>query len=321
MRLGIRTIMLLGFVAGVACYQDGGTEPLADGITRVFLTDAGFPFDAVSRVEVYVTEVAASTQEDPAAGQGDWVRLAAPHRTFDLLALQHGTTALLGEAHVPPADYRAVRLAIDGDASRVVWKGGGEARVRWPAEGEFTVHARVDEAMAVPIEGTRIVIDFDVGTSFTNAIADPLHDFLFVPFLRAVDAGATGTLRGTVRGDIDGDGLPEPVASAGVAVYRGAATEPPGTWILVATGHTDGAGAFVVGFLLAGTYIVQADAPAGTTLGSQTAAHVSIAAGQDVSLPLVLPRIAATSPQPTGADATAVAPGGPQPAAQSRSSR
>lgn len=312
--------MLLGFVAGVACYEDGGTEPLADGITRVFLTDAGFPFDAVSRVEVYVTEVAASTQ-DAGAGQGDWVRLAAPHRAFDLLALQHGTTALLGEAHLPPADYRAVRLTIDGDLSRVVWKGGGEARVRWPAEGEFPVHARVDEAMAVPVEGSRIVIDFDVGTSFTNALADPLHDFLFVPFLRAVDAGVTGTLRGTVRGDIDGDGIPDPVASAGVSVYRGAATEPPDTWTLVATGHTDGAGGFVVGFLLAGTYIVQADAPAGLTLGSQTAAHVRIAAGQDVSLPLVLPRIVATSPQPTGAEEPAIAPGGPQLADQSRSSR
>lgn len=317
MRLAVRTIMLLGVVAGVACYQDGGTGPLADGITRIYLTDAGFPFEAVSRVEVYVTEIAASTQADTTAGVGAWVRLAAPHRAFDLLALQHGTTALLGETQLAPGDYRAVRISIDGDSSRIVWAGGNEARVRWPGAGEFTVHARVDEAMAVPAEGTRIVIDFDVGMSFTNALADPLHDFLYVPFLRAVDVGATGTLRGTVRGDVDGDGVPDPVARAGVAVYRGAAADPPDTWSLVATGHTDGAGAFVVGFLLAGTYIVQADAPAGLTLGSLTAAHVRIAAGADVSLRLVLPRLVATSAHPTGA----AAPAAPQPAVHSRSPR
>jgi hypothetical protein len=321
MHLAVRTIMLLGLAAGVACYRDGGTEPLADGITRIFLTDAGFPFDAVSRVEVYVTEIAASTQADTTAGAGAWVRLAAPHRAFDLLALQHGTTALLGEVRLPAGDYRAVRLSIDGDSSRIVWTAGGEARVRWPAAGEFTVHARVDEAMAVPTEGTAIVIDIDVGTSFTNAIADPLHDFLFVPFLRAVVVEATGTLRGTVRGDVDGNGILDPVTGAGLAVYRGDAGDPPSAWTLTATGHTDGAGAFVLGFLLAGTYIVQADAPAELTLGSLTAAHVTVAAGQDVSLPLVLPRLGASAPDLTVDGGTAAAPATPQPAEQSRSPR
>ncbi len=321
MRLAVRTIMLLGLVAAAACYRDSGTGPLADGITRVFLTDADLPFDAVSRVEVYVTEIAASTQADTSASSGAWVPLAAPHRAFDLLALQRGATALVGEAQVPPGGYRAVRLSIDGDSSRIAWRAGGNARIRWPADGVFAVYARVDEPIAVPAEGLQLVIDFDAGESFSNAIADPLHDFLFVPFLRAVDRGATGTLRGTVRGDVGGDGVAEPVAAARVAVYRGNPSDQQSGWTLTATGRTDDAGSFVVGFLLAGTYIVHATAPAPLRLGSLTAAHVTIAAGQDVSLPLVLPHLSASSPVPTDADGSAFASATPQPADQSRSPR
>ena len=314
MRLAVRTIMLLGLVAGTACYRDSGTGPLADGITRVFLTDAGLPFDAVSRVEVYVTAIAASTQADTAASSDAWVPLALSRRSFDLLALQRGATALVGQAQLPPGDYRAVRLSINGDSSRIVWKTGGDARIRWPAGGEFTVHARVDEPIAVPPEGVQIVIDFDAGESFTNAIADPLHDFLFVPFLRAVDREATGTLRGTVRGDVVGDGVAQPVAAAQIAVYRGDPADPQSAWTLTATGRTDDAGTFVVGFLLAGTYIVHATPPAPMTLGSLTAAHVIIVAGHDVSLPLVLPHLSASSPAPTDAEGTTFASATPQPA-------
>jgi hypothetical protein len=313
--------MLLGLATGVACYRDGGTEPLADGVTRIFLTDAGFPFEAVSRVEVYVTEIEASTQADTSAGEGTWVRLADPHRAFDLLTLQRGTTALVGEVRLAPGDYRSVRIWIDGDSSLVVWKGGGEARIRWPSSGEFAVQARVDQSISVPPEGTQIVIDFDVGESFTNVLADPLHDFLFAPFLRAVDVAATGTLRGTVRGDLDGDGVPDPVGGAAIAVYRGDPGGPSSAWTLTATGRTDSSGGYVVGYLLAGSYIVRADAPASGVLGSLTASHVTIAAGQDVSLPLVLPNLSATSLDLTEASGTAAAPATPQSAEQSRSPR
>jgi len=302
-------------VAGAACYQDGSTGPAADGVTRVFLTDAGFPFDAVSHVEVYVTEIAASTRADTSAGAGGWVTIESPRRRFDLLALQQGTTTLLGEAQIPAGDYLAVRLGIDCDSSRILWKDGGEARVRWPVKGELALHGLVEEPMAVPEGGAQLVIDFDVGRSFTDQLADPLHDFVFMPFLRAVNAAATGTLRGTVRGDPDGNGTLEPVRDAAITVYRGDPAEPPGTWSVTATGHTGGDGAFVVAYLLAGTYIVQAEAPAAPLLASLTVAHVSVAAGDDVSLPLVLTPVGGTSPTIGGADDILI----PQPLEQSRS--
>jgi len=302
-------------VAGTACYQDGGTGPAADGITRVFLTDAGFPFDAVSHVEVYVTEIAASTQADTSAGAGGWFTIERPRRRFDLLALQQGTTTLLGEAQLPAGDYLAVRLGIDGDSSRILWKDGGEARVRWPVSGELALHALVEAPLAVPEAGARLVVDFDVGRSFTTQLADPLHDFLFMPVVRAVNASATGTLRGTVRGDLDGDGAPEPVRDAAITVYRGDPAEPPGTWTLTATSHTGADGAFVVAFLLAGAYIVQAEPPATALLASLTVAHVSVAAGDDVSLPLLLSPVGGASP----AVGRAAGVRTPQPLEQSRS--
>jgi len=311
----VRAVLLLGVVAGAACYQDGGTGPAADGVTRVFLTDAGFPFDAVSHVEVYVTEIAASTQADTSAGAGGWLIIESPRRRFDLLALQQGTTTLLGEAQIPAGEYRAVRLAIDCDSSRILWKDGGEARVRWPVSGELALHAVVEEPLAVPEGGAQLVVDFDVGRSFTDRLADPLHDFVFLPVLRAVNAAATGTLRGTVRGDLDGDDTLEPVRDAAITVYRGDPAQPSGTWSVTATGHTGADGSYVVAFLLAGSYIVQAEAPAAALLAPLTVAHVSVAAGDDVSLPLVLTPVGGASPAIGGADGVRA----PQPLEQSRS--
>jgi len=279
------------------------------------LTDAGFPLDAVSHVEVYVTEIAASTQADTSAGAGGWVSIESPRRRFDLLALQQGAATLLGEAHIPAGDYLAVRLAIDCDSSRILWKDGGEARVRWPVNGELALHALVEEPLAVPEGGAQLVIDFDAGRSFTNQLADPLHDFAFMPFLRAVNAAATGALRGTVHGDLDGDGTLEPVRDAAITVYRGDPAQPPETWSVTATGHTGVDGAFVVAFLLAGSYIVRAEAPAATLLAALTVAHVSVAAGDDVSLPLVLSPVGGTSPTIGGADHVLLL----QPLGQSRS--
>jgi len=294
----VRTIMLLGVMAGAGCYQDSGAGPAADGITRVFLTDAGFPFASVSRVEVYVTEIAASTRSDTAAGASGWTVIETPLRRFDLLALQQGTTTLLGAAQIPAGDYRAVRLSIDCDSSRIVWQGGREASVRWPVSGELALHALVEQPLAVSEGGAQLVIDFDVGRSFTNQLADPLHDFVFMPVIRAVNASATGNLRGTVRGDVHGDGAPERLPGAGITVFRGDPTQPPETWSVVATGHTDSSGVYVVAYLLAGGYIVLAEAPAAALLGSLTVSHVSVAPGQDVTLPLVLPALGGASPMP-----------------------
>ena len=128
-----------------------------------------------------------------------------------------------------------------------------------------------------------VVVDFDVRRSFAPASDDPSHEFVFTPFLRAVDAGNTGTLSGRVFGDADSDGIPEPIDGAGVAVLRGDPSEPAYVWDLVATGR------YTVGFLTEGTYIVQVEAQLYPNLASVFSPDVTISLGSETGHSVTLP--------------------------------
>ena len=91
----------------------GPAGPGGDGRTAVFLTDAPFPFDRIARVDIHIAEIGLSPQADTSQGPPGWITVAQPDRVFNLLDLQNGTTALLGEADVPPGQYRAVRVTFD----------------------------------------------------------------------------------------------------------------------------------------------------------------------------------------------------------------
>lgn len=300
MRTPFRCLLAFGAATLLACYQDDVAAPADTVSTSVLLTDAGFPFELVDRVEVYVSEIAASTDADTSAAQ-EWLPITRPRRAFDLLALQQGRTALAGRGDLPAGLYRMVRVSLIGDSSHVVMRDGSEATVRWPLAGEFALHAWVQEPLAVADTGAQIVIDVDVGRSFVNALGDPLHDFVFLAHLRAVNSAATGTLAGTVAGDADGDGTPDPLPYAGVSVIKGEPiTQTP--WFVVATGHTTVDGTYRIAFLLPGTYFVQVDPPGSTVLGSVTTPPVTIERGRIATRSVVLPAPAGPawpSPRPS----------------------
>lgn len=278
MGVSARCVLTLGTVVLVACYQDEVAAPVLTGSATVLLTDAGFPFELVERVEVYVSEISASTDTDTSDSH-NWVTIARPGRTFDLLALQQGKTAFAGHGDVPVASYRMVRVSLIGDSSRVIMRDGSEAAVRWPLPGEFSLHAWVERPLAVTEGGVRIVVDIDVGRSFVNALGDPLHDFVFLAHFRAVNGEATGTLAGSVTGDANGDGAVEPLAYATVSVSKGDPVTQA-SWFVVATGHTTVDGTYRIAFLLPGQYLVRVDPPGSAALASATASDVTIVRGQ-----------------------------------------
>jgi hypothetical protein len=278
MHVPVRCVLMLGAAILLACYQDDVAAPRATGLATVLLTDAGFPFDLVDRVEVYVSEIAASTDADTSEVQ-EWVPITRPKRAFDLLGVQQGNTVLAGRGALPVGSYRMVRVSLVGDSSHVIMHDGREAAVRWPVEGEFSLHAWVPEPVMVADTGAEIVIDVDVGRSFVSALGDPMYDFVFLAHLRAVNSAATGTLSGSVSGDADGDGTAEPLVYASVSVIKGD-TVTLAPWFVVATGHTTTEGAYRIGFLLPGTYLVQVDPPSSVVLASETRPAVRIERGQ-----------------------------------------
>ncbi len=263
-RLNLTLLMLA--VLGTACYKDDSSGPAnRRPMAKVLLTDSPFPYDTVDRVDIYVVSISASTQSDTAtsADSMSWVTITAPHRTFNLLDLQQGTTALVGEGELPADQYRAVRLVINTDSSAVIGVGGSPRLVHWNGPAIQAIHAFVENPVAVPEQGAEIVIDFDVGRSFHYNDLDDGY-FNFFPWIRAVNKAATGSVAGTITSNPDSSGIPAgPVKGATVSAWG--ASE--GTWQIFSTAPTDAAGHYRLAYLNAGTYIVQVDPP--TTGGFQ----------------------------------------------------
>jgi len=292
LRLGFTAIATLAAaLAASACGESNealGPNPQNSDssethLIRVYLTDAPFPFDAVQSVEVYIASISASTSTDTAGdGTADWVTITTPNRRFELLQLQRGNVALVGEGELPADLYRAVRMVVNTDSSSITFTDGSDALVQWQVPGELTMNALVEAPLEVSDGGVDIVIDFDVGRSFL-----PLNDRLvFIPWFRAVNRAATGSIMGMVTHDSAGS---TPVENAAVTVFRGDSTMPPNTWSVAATGRADSAGRYEVHFLLGGTYIVQASPPDSLSLGVATRFGVGVAAQQTTTVDLILP--------------------------------
>ena len=244
-------LALAGALALAACNssETGPSRPGGDGKTAVFLTDAPFPFDLIARVDIHISEIGLSPQADTSQGPPGWITVAQPDRAFNLLDLQNGATALLGEAEVPPGQYRAVRVTFDPARSSMTDKDGAHPAIDWQAKGEIpTLFGLVEEAMAIDENGEDIVIDFDVGRSF---LSDGGNGFIFIPFLRAITRAGSGGIAGTlVRSE---GGAPIPLAAVSIHhAFDSATSVGP----LVATSRADASGGFKASFLRPGRYMV-----------------------------------------------------------------
>jgi len=288
------TLLVLVGTAGVACYQDDTLHPLAISPTKVFITDDPFPFDTVGSVNIYVTKIEACACLDTTNQTGTWVTLAAPDKAFDLLTLQQGATAFVGQSTIDAGRYAAIRMTINVDLSSIKYIDGSDAVVHWPypGAGEIQLYAVVEAGpLAIAATGSEIVLDFDVGRSFLYNFTGN-HDFLLYPTLRAVNSAATGAIAGTVTApDIEGN--PTPVKNADISIFGGNPNLPSSTWGLASTGRTDAQGHYQVSFLDAGTVIVQAQQPDLPGLVQAVMPNVLVTAGSTTTVNLLLPRAGA----------------------------
>jgi uncharacterized protein DUF4382 len=278
---------------GIACYQDDTLHPPAIAPTKVLITDDPFPFDTVASVNIYVSRIEASTGLDTTSVAGTWVTIAAPNKVFDLLTLQQGATAFVGQGTIDAGKYSAIRMTIDVDKSSIKYQDGSNAVVQWlyPGHGEIVLYALVENALSVSATGAEIVIDFDVGRSFLYNLTGN-KDFRMQPVLRAVNSAATGSIAGVVTAP-DVEGNPTTVRNANVTIYGGDPSRPPSTWYVVATGRSDSLGRYTVAFLQAGTWIARFEQPDLPGLDPVTTANVVVTAGATTTLNAYLPRAGA----------------------------
>jgi hypothetical protein len=286
------------FAIVVACYKADTTEPQGKKpVTRVLLTDAPFPYDSVRSVDVYFDSIALSTSSDTTPANTAWITVAAPLKTYDLLALQNGSTAIMGEGTVPAGQYRAVRVVIQTDKSSITSRAGTAASVNWCCpNGRRVLYALVQQPLAISDTGASVVLDFDVGRSFVQLYTGA--PFQFLAYITAVNAAATGSLQGTVAGGLTAGGSVA-IPNATVSAFVGDPAQPANTWWLEGTARTDSSGNYKFGYLLPGSYNVRVDAPGARQtdtsvyrfFSSVTQRSVSVARGVTTAQSFTLPEV------------------------------
>ena len=276
--------LAVAVAASVAACNTDHMSAATGGGTHVLLTDAPFPYDQVTRVDVYIVRVEASANADTTTAQ-TWQTLVEPNKSFNLLDVQNGATALLGDAQVNANGLAMIRMVIRTDLSSVTLLGGDRAAVNWSGPATQTVNALIEQPLSLSSGGSgNLIIDFDVGRSFA---ALPGGAFQFLPWIRAVNQDATGSISGVVSGS-DGGAPAAPVARASVTVYRSAGS----SLMLAATGVTDAQGRYTIHYISGGgPYTIEASPPQGyqatpgfthdvmVTPGHETAANVALSDG------------------------------------------
>jgi hypothetical protein len=274
-------------VAGCSDSQNPGGASLT---TTILLADAPFPHSLVSSVELFVLDVRLGTAAGVPCSEAAIV--VAPYRAFELLELQRGVTASLGEAQLSTGEYRTVCLTIEPERSFIELRGRGAARIDWGAPGTRVLQAELLTPIIVGDAGTSIVVHIDLGASFQplprGGPFDIDQGFVFLPVLGAVDPARTGGLTGRVVVEPTGS----PIADASVRLSIGEPGSAPESWRVMATGVTDADGTFHLPFLAPSErwaaqgrqYVLDMDPPPGRPFVPGRREDVAILAGRETSL-------------------------------------
>ena len=202
--IGICSTLIGAGATAIACSDSTGPGRNATGTLVTRLTDAPFPTDEVQRVDIYVVRVdarqsdvtdaeASSALDDQSSASNGWKTVATPNATFDLLSLQNGIAATLGQVNLPAGTYNGFRLIIDQSKSSATLKdglvlnGGSTPGIKFPSAGQSGI--KIDLAQPVKIVAnteTDLVVDFSVAQSFVmrgNTVEQ--NGLLFKPVINA----------------------------------------------------------------------------------------------------------------------------------------
>lgn len=186
-----------------ACSSDS-TASSGNGAMAVQLTDAPFPIDSLSSVDVFVVRVdarrasadsasAAQGAADDSAGMGGWTTLASPNAKVNLLAYQNGSALPLGTATMGAGSYAGFRLIIDPSQSSVTLKNGtvlsgsSSPGIMFPSGSRSGIKINLSSPITViASDTTTVLVDFRVDSSFVIRGSTIMQNgLLFKPVIQA----------------------------------------------------------------------------------------------------------------------------------------
>lgn len=183
-------ILSAGAVVLASCSGGGSVTPT--GVVRVAMTDA----PACGFERVFVTVQRIRFHRSASAGENDsgWVDLAVnPPRRIDLLELQNGRLAELGQASLEAGQYTQMRLVLapnpgtGAPANAVVPTGGGEVPLTTPSGVQSGIKL-VNTFTVEEGKTADILIDFDACRSI---VIRGNGGYLLKPVLEVVPRNTT----------------------------------------------------------------------------------------------------------------------------------
>jgi hypothetical protein len=256
--------MLLAFIALLtfSCSDDNEESGDATGRLIVKLTDAPFPYELVSEVNVTIFKIDARNtsmdemdEEDPEAGEdagSPFVVLMEEEVEVNLLDLTNGVTETLVNQDFPVGNYDLVRIYVKG--VNVVLTDGTTYDLTVPSGAQTGIKVFITPGLTV--EGgltSELLLDFDVSRSFIPqgnlSSVSGITGFNFKPVIKASNVSTTGTLGGTVTTTVEE--TVTPLEGAQISVFTADT--------LNTTTFTDVEGAYTIMGLAAGTYEIMVE--------------------------------------------------------------
>jgi hypothetical protein len=178
-RAGMALVAGLALLA--ACEMPPGSASQYSRI-RLLLTDA--PSPEIESAVVWISRAYLVPGEE-----GESVVVTDEPQEYDLLDLQNGVTALLGEATVAAGPYAQLRLVVDSArltlANGATFQDGASSRtLKVPSGHESGIKVIFPGGLELT-EDVDVVVDFDVAKNFVfqGPPAGP-HSVLFTPVLK-----------------------------------------------------------------------------------------------------------------------------------------
>ncbi len=247
----LAVFLAIGLLSLMGC----SSSPTSSGYGELRLTLIDSP-SAVSQVNIVVTKVEVhSSGSDSLSG---WVTVRSDTATYDLLQLQNGANAILGDKMLPAGKYTQIRLTI-GSGSNVMI-----GTTSYPLDISAASTIKLNNNFTI-VENTlyQLTLDFNADKSI---VLTGGNNYKLQPVIRVEAAITSGTISGTVS---------PAAARASVSAILGVDT--------VTTNCDTTTGAFKLMALPAGTYSVLV-APTNVTYHDTTISNVVVTAQANTDL-------------------------------------
>ena len=165
----------------LACNTVPGPSPTMSRV-RLYLTDA--PDPAIESAVVWISRAYLVPGADSQP-----VVLTDEPQEYDLLQLQNGVTALLGDSTVPAGTYSQLRLVVDSArltlAAGVTFNDGSSTKsLKVPSGSESGIKVSFPGQLDLT-DSAAVVVDFDVATNFVfQGPPSGPKSVLFTPHLK-----------------------------------------------------------------------------------------------------------------------------------------